>query len=58
VVGFFPTFLAVALGTVWAEASSGVVILYVLIAIASALPLIFQRRIRRLLRLGDADPKP
>lgn len=58
VAGFFPTFLAVALGTVWAEASSGVVILYVLIAIASALPLIFQRRIRRLLRLGDADPKP
>lgn len=57
VVGFFPTFLAVALGTAWAEAGSTVIILYILIAVASALPLIFQRQIRRLLGLKDAEPK-
>lgn len=49
VVGFFPTLAAVLLGTLITEERSGFVLLYVIIALVCAVPLLFQKQIRRLL---------
>lgn len=49
VVGFFPTLAAVLLGTLITEERSGYVLLYVVIAVVCAVPLLFQKPIRRIL---------
>lgn len=51
VIGAIPTAIAVGLGSTLTEGNSEVVLLYVLIAVASAIPLIFQKRIRHWLKL-------
>jgi uncharacterized membrane protein YdjX (TVP38/TMEM64 family) len=52
-IGVIPTFVAVALGTSLTEERSELVMLYVLIAVVSALPLIFQKRIRKWLKMDN-----
>ncbi|MBE2271636.1 MAG: TVP38/TMEM64 family protein [Anaerolinea sp.] len=49
IVGAIPTFAAVALGTTLTGENSALI--YVLVAVACAVPLIFQKRIRRLLKM-------
>lgn len=48
-IGVIPTFAAVAFGT--ALTGENTLIIYVIIALACALPLIFQKRLRRLLKM-------
>jgi uncharacterized membrane protein YdjX (TVP38/TMEM64 family) len=55
VAGIIPTFIAALLGTTLTEESSGLVVVYALIGIASILPLVFQRRIRRWLKLDRGE---
>ncbi|MDZ4770964.1 MAG: VTT domain-containing protein [Chloroflexota bacterium] len=54
-VGAIPTFAASLLGTTLTEESSGLIVVYVLVGIACVLPLIFQKQIRRALKI-DAAP--
>lgn len=51
IVGFIPTFAASLLGTTLTEERSGLVIVYALVGIACVLPLLFQKQIRRALKL-------
>ncbi len=51
-VGIIPTLVAVALGSSMTETRVEVVALYVGIAVVSALPLIFQKQLRRWLKIG------
>jgi uncharacterized membrane protein YdjX (TVP38/TMEM64 family) len=53
--GVIPTFIAALLGTTLTEESSGLILVYVLIGVASILPLIFQKRIRRWLKLDAGE---
>lgn len=55
VAGFIPTFAAVALGTMLTEERGGLMFLYAIVAVACAVPLLFQRQIRRLLKIGVAS---
>lgn len=47
IAGFFPTFAGVALGTLITEERSGFILLYAVIGVACAVPLLFQKPIRR-----------
>jgi uncharacterized membrane protein YdjX (TVP38/TMEM64 family) len=53
--GFVPTFIAALVGTSLTEERSGLLLVYGLVGIASVVPLLFQKRIRRLLRLETPD---
>lgn len=51
--GFVPTFAAVALGTTLTEERSGLILVYVLVAIACVVPLLLHNRLRRWLRMDQ-----
>ena len=53
--GIIPTFAAVALGTMLTEERGGLMLLYAIVAVACVIPLVFQRRIRRWLKMGAAS---
>jgi uncharacterized membrane protein YdjX (TVP38/TMEM64 family) len=55
VAGIIPTFVSALLGTTLTEESSGLVVVYVLLGIASIVPLVFQKRIRRWLKLDSGE---
>ncbi|MCC6803428.1 MAG: TVP38/TMEM64 family protein [Anaerolineae bacterium] len=54
--GILPTTIGVLLGTGLTADSSSFLLIYALIGVASVIPLLLQKRIRRLLRLDD-EPK-
>ncbi len=56
--GLIPTTIAVLLGTTLTEERSGLVLIYVLVGVASIVPLIFQKRIRHWLKLDRAAEQP
>jgi uncharacterized membrane protein YdjX (TVP38/TMEM64 family) len=51
--GFIPTFIAVALGTTLTEERSGLILVYALVGIACAVPLLMYKRIRRWLKMDS-----
>ncbi len=53
--GVIPTFIAALLGTSLTEERSGLLLVYGLVGIASIIPLLFQKRIRHLLKLDRPD---
>jgi uncharacterized membrane protein YdjX (TVP38/TMEM64 family) len=53
VAGAIPTFIAVALGTTLTEERGGLILVYVIVAVACAIPLIFRRRIRRWIQVDS-----
>ena len=53
--GVIPAFVSALLGTTLTEESSGLVLIYVLIGVASIVPLVFQKRIRRWLKLDTGE---
>lgn len=58
VAGIVPTFIAALLGTTLTEENSGLLLVYALIGVASIVPLVFQKRIRRWLKLDSGDEAP
>lgn len=58
VAGVVPTFIAALLGTTLTEENSGLLLVYALIGVASIVPLVFQKRIRRWLKLDSGDEAP
>lgn len=54
--GVIPTFIASLMGTSLTEERSGLLLVYGLVGIASVIPLLFQKRIRRWLRLDAKQP--
>jgi uncharacterized membrane protein YdjX (TVP38/TMEM64 family) len=55
VAGIIPALVSSLLGTMLTEESSSLVLVYVLIGVASIVPLIFQKRIRRWLKLDKSE---
>ena len=55
--GFLPVLLPVALGTSLTAESSNVFLLYGVLAVVSVVPLLFQKRIRRWLKLDKSLPQ-
>jgi uncharacterized membrane protein YdjX (TVP38/TMEM64 family) len=56
--GFIPTFIAVALGTTLTEERSGLILVYALVGIACAVPLLMHKRIRRWLKIETTHRSP
>lgn len=58
VVGFIPTFIAALLGTALTDERGNFLVIYGIVAVLSIVPLVFQKRIRRWLKLDKpAEPK-
>ncbi|MEO8396535.1 MAG: hypothetical protein ABI700_26310, partial [Chloroflexota bacterium] len=55
--GFIPTFIASLVGTSMTSERGSLLLIYGLVAIASILPLIFQKRIRHWLKLDQQQAK-
>ncbi|MEO8394019.1 MAG: VTT domain-containing protein [Chloroflexota bacterium] len=55
--GFVPTFIASLIGTSMTSERGSLLLIYGLVAIASVIPLLFQKRIRHFLRLDSTTPR-
>lgn len=53
-VGIIPTLIAVAIGSSMTETRGEIVLLYIGVAVVSALPLIFQKQLRKWLKMDKA----
>ena len=57
IVGFVPSFVASLMGTMITTERNSLFVVYALVAVGSILPLIFQKRIRRWLKLDPRETK-
>ena len=53
IVGFIPSFVASLMGTMITSERNGLLLVYAVVAVGSVIPLVFQKRIRRWLKLDQ-----